>query len=208
MIYKTFIRLGAVSFLFLLFIVAGLSFLSNASLQTQQLETADNTSKEEVHLLALEGNEVSEAPVIQLASLSLMTDYPVQDFAANTKRSISDTDDRLNRAKDLVEQGQFDEALNVLKTVQAADQNDYAVKFLQARILSWAGNHYEAEQTFMALTQLYPKDSDIAVSYAYLYLYQNKFSQAEQLFAKVLTENPDYKDAQDGLKRARSATPQ
>jgi len=183
MIYKTFIRLGAVSFLFLLFIVAGLSFLSNASLQTQQLETADNTSKEEVHLLALEGNEVSEAPVIQLASLSLMTDYPVQDFAANTKRSISDTDDRLNRAKDLVEQGQFDE-------------------------LSWAGNHYEAEQTFMALTQLYPKDSDIAVSYAYLYLYQNKFSQAEQLFAKVLTENPDYKDAQDGLKRARSATPQ
>jgi len=208
MIYSTFTRLATVSILFLLFIIAGLVFLSDASFPVKLSENVNKTSQEEMGLLALEMREEVDGPVIKLASLSVMTDYPSQDLVADSKRAITDTDDRLNRAQDLAGQEKFNEALSVLKNAQSVDRNDYAVKFLEARILSWAGKHYEAEEIFSDLTREYPQDSDIAVSYGYLYLYQNKFNQAQQLFTKVLSENPGYKDAQDGLERARIARTQ
>jgi len=150
-------------------------------------------------------NEIAEEPSVQIASLSVGTAKPNPnriDFPAPLQAS---TKDYIEMASDLAKQRQFKQALGALDQIHASNRNDYAVKFLEARILSWYGKHAEAGHQFETLRGQYPENLDILVSYGYLKFYQRNYVEAEALFVEVLTRNPDYHDARTGLDRARTA---
>ncbi len=129
-----------------------------------------------------------------------------QDFIpASTNRPVDDTANRLIVAKDLAEQKQFERALIILGNVKPEDAGSYDVRFLRARIMSWAGQHDGAEYIFSGLWQEFPQDADIMVSYGYLKYYKGEHRTAEALFSQVLARYPGYTDAQDGLRRVRLA---
>ena len=181
------LRVGAVSLLAALVIVPGYFYHSNAndaeasaSLPTFVESSATYTAE----------NDVTITPVSE-------GDTTVTDVTA--------IDKSLSVARDLAEKQQFSDALDVLEAVSPSDKDNYDVKFLQARILAWSGEHYTAEQEFVALREQYPQDSDITVSYAYLQFYQNKFIKAERLFSEVLDKHQDNQDAINGLNRVRVA---
>jgi len=117
----------------------------------------------------------------------------------------ADTNDYLDMAAELAKARKFEEAIETLDLIHASNRNDHAVKFLEARILSWHGKHDRAEQEFENLRAQYPDDLDVLVSFGYLQFYQRKYVEAEQLFVEVLNNNPDYHDARRGLERTRTA---
>ncbi len=120
-------------------------------------------------------------------------------------RPVKDTENRITVAKDLAERKQFAKALVILANIQTSDQSQYQVRFLRARILSWDGQYYSAEQEFRALRREYPQDADIMVAYGYLQYYQSRLNNAENLFQQVLLKYPNYVDARRGLERVRNA---
>ena len=161
---------------------------------SQSLETsfADN----------IEENDLIDASpsVVKLADIPTDTVLSVQPIP-NTKTLT----DQLSIAKYLAAEKQFDEALDVLSKLPTADQDHYEVVYLRARILSWAGRYLAAEQKFHRLMAKFPDNADLLLSYGYLQYYQGKSANAEKAFLGVLDIDPDYRDAQDGLKQARKA---
>jgi tetratricopeptide (TPR) repeat protein len=146
-----------------------------------------------------------ETPVIKLASLTVSTQKPSLEILEPAKPLHSDTRIRVERASDLAKAQKFDEALAELGSVYFADQDNYSVRFLEARILAWSGNHAQAEIEFEGLRSQYPQDLDILVSFGYLRFYQRDYSESEDIFTQVLAYNPDYGDARTGLERSRLA---
>ncbi len=207
MISSTFTRFFVLSFICMMVAVPTLWLLSNQTFQTAYAESQP-TPDDLLAPVTFQQDAQIDEPVIRVAGLSLAIEETPIELINEAARSATDTDDRILRAKGLVELQKFEEALTELDSVQAIDKNDYTVQFLQARILSWAGKHYQAEQKFRALSQAYPQNPDVTVSYAYLNLYQSKYTQAENLFSQVLKKHPDYADAQTGLNRARDAKAQ
>jgi len=197
------LKLTAVGVLSALILVPSLLHSSNTS--DENIATplaAANTLPESVVIKG--NNDEAEHSIVKIASLSLGADNPVLEPVRYAKLPETDTADRLTQARDMVSQQKFDKALAILDDVRPSERNDYAVKFLQARILSWAGKHNDAEQEFIALRKQYPDNPDILVSYGYLQFYQNKYSSAEHLFSEVLKRHPDYQDARNGLDRLRA----
>lgn len=185
-------------------ILLSLWFVTSDGVQTAYAESLPEPSIANLDIPAVEPDAPIEVTELKVASLTVLTeDVDLKTFS-DMPRTATDTGDRLRIAKRLTEGQKFEEALAVLKSVKDSDQNQYAVKFLEARILSWSGKHYKAEQTFKTLVRHYPQDPDIAVSYGYLKLYQNDYIQAERLFRDVLDKHPEYQDARNGLNRALS----
>ena len=161
---------------------------------SQSLETsfADNIDENDL---------IDASPsVVKLADIPTDTVLSVQPIP-NTKTLT----DQLSIAKYLAAEKQFDEALDVLSKLPTADQDHYEVVYLRARILSWAGRYLAAEQKFHRLMAKFPDNADLLLSYGYLQYYQGKSANAEKAFLGVLDIDPDYRDAQDGLKQARKA---
>jgi len=127
------------------------------------------------------------------------------DAGADTQTALLNTNESLHVAETMAQEQNFDQALAILKNVNAEDQNNYDVKFLHARILAWSGDHDSAEDKYASLQQDYPQDADIKVAFAYLKYYQKDFLQAEQIFSQVLVNYPNYQDAKTGLERVRAA---
>ena len=150
----------------------------------------------------IEENDLIDASpsVVKLADIPTDTVLSVQPIP-NTKTLT----DQLSIAKYLAAEKQFDEALDVLSKLPTADQDHYEVVYLRARILSWAGRYLAAEQKFHRLMAKFPDNADLLLSYGYLQYYQGKSANAEKAFLGVLDIDPDYRDAQDGLKQARKA---
>lgn len=161
---------------------------------SQSLETsfADNIDENDL---------IDASPsVVKLADIPTDTLLSVKPIP-NTKTLT----DQLSIAKYLAAEKQFDEALDVLSKLPTADQDHYEVVYLRARILSWAGRYLAAEQKFHRLMAKFPDNADLLLSYGYLQYYQGKSANAEKAFLGVLDIDPDYRDAQDGLKQARKA---
>ena len=146
-----------------------------------------------------------EEPVVQLASLTIGSEKPVLTLGHQTDASDEQVRSQMDLASEMAKEKRFTDALSALDTIHHTRRNDYSVRFLEARILSWSGDHVEAERAFDDLRAKYPEDLDVLVSLGYLQFYQSKFLAAERLFAEVLDQNPDYVDAQTGLERARLA---
>lgn len=164
-------------------------FLTNEKVPSAQAQPAPVT-------------DLNPASPIQMASLSL--DNSLRD--TQTDRVIvleTDTAKLVAKANKLVRSQHFSQAIDVLKSVQEPDKNNYEVQLLLAKVLSWSGKYDKAEAQFQNLNALYPDNSDALLSYAYLKLYQNKHSQAETLFEAVLEKHPHYQDAKTGLEKAR-----
>ena len=192
MIKSIYTRFAAFMFLFALILVPAMLFLTSDNFQTAN--AAPKPIATELDAAALDID--TQDPVIQVASLSLIDDIEIPADA--------ETKDLLIRANDLVRAKQFDHAIRTLGAVNDQDKDSYEVQFLLARVLSWSGQHLEAEEKFEALNATYPHNADILVSHAYLKLYQNERGQAVDLFEAVLKKHPEYQDAKNGLKMAQS----
>ena len=192
MIKSIYTRFAAFMFLFALILVPAMLFLSSYNFQTANAAPKPIASELGSAALDIE----TQDPVIHAASLSLIDDIEIPADA--------ETKDLLIRANDLVRTQQFDHAIRTLGAVNDQDKDSYEVQFLLARLLSWSGQHLEAEEKFEALNETYPHNADILVSHAYLKLYQNERGQAVDLFEAVLKKHPEYQDAKNGLKMAQS----
>lgn len=147
----------------------------------------------------------TEAPVIKIASLSLDIGETSRDVTQRPMPAPSDTESLLTSAMSFAQEKKFDEAIDLIKSVQDEDKEAYKVKFLEAKLLSWVGDHAQAEVLFAALNEAYPQNADIMVSHGFLKIYQKDYAQAEALFSDVLSQHPDYEDAKRGLRTARYA---
>ena len=192
MINSIFTKFAALMIVFALILVPAMLFLSSDAVQSAHAQP------EPVAQLKITEPVIEKDPVIQAASLSIMED------GFGSTLTNTDTVDLMAHAHELVSAQKFDQAIQVLNTVQGEDKNRYDVQFLFARVLSWSGRHDAAEDKFQVLTQSYPQNADILVSHGYLKLYQNEHSQAVDLFEAVLKKHPEYQDAKNGLKMAQS----
>jgi len=129
-------------------------------------------------------------------------------LASPAIRPVNDTVNRLSVARTLADQKQFEKALTILGNVKQADAPSYDVRFLQARIMSWAGSHANADDLFLRLRSEFPHDPDVMVSYGYSQFYQGQFQKAEYLFSQVLIGYPGFADARSGLNKVRKARQQ
>jgi len=196
-----FLKLTAVGVISALILVPSLMLSSKPS---DESTAASFVAANERASISTVNNHEEEQPVIKIASLSLGADNSLREPLSYANLPKTETSDRLAQAHDMATQQKFDEAIAILDNVRPSERNDYAVKFLQARILSWSGKHQAAEQEFIALRKQYPDNPDILVSYGYLQFYQNKYRNAEYLFTEVLERHPEYQDAQSGLDRLRA----
>ncbi len=163
---------------------------------------ADGLQSSDPNSLLSETSAVEE-PVVKLASLTVSSNKPILEILEPLGSLQSDTMSRVERASTLAQEQNFEEALTILDGVHFADREDYAVKFLEARVLAWAGQHERAEGEFEKLRAKYPQDLDILVSFGYLRFYQRDYALSEDIFTEVLEMNPDYGDARIGLERSR-----
>jgi len=169
---------------------------------------APDVSDETIRIVDPIDSLITDEPnltIFEIPHFAYLADENSLRQANYANRPIKDTENRVIVAKDLAEQKQFRKALAILSNVQISDQSNYDVKFLRARILSWDGQYYSAEQEFQALRRQYPQDADIMVAYGYLQYYQNRLANAESLFQQVLRKYPDYEDARRGLVAAQNA---
>ncbi len=211
-------RFGVLFAVISMMLIAGFIFFSEAIFASSTVSpvasSAVSPTQDTAQVLAKEYPAASadaehDAPVIKLASLSLdigeSSDKPLGDVARIQEAAPSDTDSLLTRAMSFAQEQKFDEALHLLKSVPSADKEAYKVQFLEAKLLSWAGHHDQAEDLFAALNKAYPQNSDIMVSHGYLKIYQKDYAQAVTLFSDVLSQHPEYEDAKRGLRMARYA---
>ena len=203
MIYPTISKVAGFGILFLGITLSAYALMAETAKNTPSAQNIETTSPHVKAETAPETTSETDTPVIKLASLSIMTDYPAaQDSDLQLGNNAMSAEQRIAQAKALASEEKFDEALRLLGTTPANDENAYQLNYLRAQILSWSGKHEKANHAFTELRQQYPQDADIAVSFGYLHLYQNNFKDAEQLFSQVLDRFPDYHDAKQGLKRA------
>lgn len=99
----------------------------------------------------------------------------------------------------------FDQALSLLSAQSAVQKQSYEHRFLEARILSWAGRYPEARKTLSALMAEHPRNADLELAMGNLEYYQGNLDAAEQRYQNVLNLAPDYTDAQTGLSNIRKA---
>ncbi len=109
------------------------------------------------------------------------------------------------QALDLAADSEFDQALSLISAQPASIKDSYAVRFAQARILSWSGKYLEAGQAYRSLRQDYPDDPDIRVGQSYLEYFRGNLKDAETGFNQVLTRHPGYHDARKGLSAVKRA---
>ena len=208
-------RFGVLFAVISMMLIAGLIFFSEAIFASSAASpmkaspTQVTTQVLTKEYPAASADAEHDAPIIKLASLSLdigeSSDKPLNDVTHIQEAAPSDTDSLLTRAMSFAQEQKFDEAIALLKSVTGADKEAYKVQFLEAKLLSWAGYHDQAEALFTALNKAYPQNSDIMVSHGYLKIYQKDYAQAETLFSDVLSQHPEYEDAKRGLRMARYA---
>lgn len=191
-------RFAGLGLLSSIIIISGFALMAESRTDAAAPQNIKPTSKYAMS----NADETTDMPVVKLASLSVMTDYPATESLELKPHYNMTIEERLTNAHTLANNQKFDEALQMLETNPASEDAAYNLEYLKAQILSWSGDHDKAEQAFTKLLKTYPQDVDIAVSFGYLHLYQNKFDNAERLFTQVLDRFPDYQDAQIGLKRA------
>ncbi|WP_026942495.1 tetratricopeptide repeat protein [Hellea balneolensis] len=204
MINSVFTKFAALMFVFALILVPAMLLLPNDGIQSAHAQPDPRPAKLVVSDTALSSDDVTsddmtKDTIIEVASLSLTED--------NFDRAIPNTDTAglIAHANALIAAQKFDQAIQTLNRIQGVDKDRYDVQFLFARVLSWSGQHDEAEDKFQVLRAAYPQNADILVSYGYLKLYQNQHSQAQRIFETVLQSHPNYQDARNGLSKARIA---
>jgi len=198
MISSTVTRFAGLGLLGSIIIISGFTLMAENSTKTVIPQNIKPTSE---HAIS-DVDESTDMPVVKLASLSVMTDYPAIEALELKPHYNMTLEERLANAQTLANVQKFDEALQMLEINPTSEDDAYKLNYLKAQILSWSGEHDKAEQAFTTLLETYPQDVDIAVSFGYLHLYQNNFDDAQRLFTQVLDRFPDYQDAQIGLKRA------
>lgn len=206
MIQSVISRLAFFSALALLILAVPIFYYINAEASPLNTSAKGEASLgAETSAISIVEAEAAEEPVIQLASLTVGLTKPTLKILEPLGSLKSDTGARVEMASELAKDQKFDEGLTVLDGVHFADRDNYSVKFLEARILSWAGKNKQAEQAFVSLRAQYPQDLDIMLSSGYLQYYQRNYSDSERIFAEVLDLNPDYGDARTGLEKSRLA---
>lgn len=109
------------------------------------------------------------------------------------------------RVLKLAEQQNFDQALVILSQENTELRNGYDHRFLKAKILSWAGQHKQAQAELDDLMSEYPDNPDLQFVRGNLEYYQGNFSAAERYYQTVLNKYPSYQDARTGLENVRKA---
>lgn len=202
MIYSTLTKFAGLGVLFSVIAVSGYILTADKGLESSVEQHIETDSAQLATETIIESDDELDSPVVKLASLSVMTDYPMTENSDINAEIGIIAEERMTSAKQLAGEQKFDEALRMLDIKPTNDQEKYSLNYLKAQILSWSGDHSKAKVAFTKLREQYPQDADIAVSFGYLHLYQNNFKDAERLFSQVLARFPDYNDARQGLKRA------
>ena len=109
------------------------------------------------------------------------------------------------RALELAGAQKYDQALALLSAQDRAVQQGYDHRFLEARILSWAGRYPEARAEIDSLLIDYPGNADVMLALGNLEYYQGNLKAAERQYQAVLAIAPNYTDAQNGLTNVRKA---
>lgn len=109
------------------------------------------------------------------------------------------------KALELAGEKNFDQALWVLAAQNDELQQSYDHRFLEARILSWAGRYKEARSSFTSLMADYPDNVDVELAMGNLEYYQGNFDAAERQYQRVLDKAPQYTDARTGLANVQKA---
>jgi len=108
-------------------------------------------------------------------------------------------------ALEIAKSGRFATAFDILNSVDSEQKQDYQYRFTKARILTWQQSYQKAEAEYIFLSQTYPNNPDVKVSYGFLELFRGNLDKAEAQFDSVLISFPNYTDASEGLERTKAA---
>lgn len=113
----------------------------------------------------------------------------------------------LSQSRELAENKDYPKALSLLYKTEKSVPDNFEVKFLIAQILGWQGDYPAAEKRIHSLLKKHPDDPDLLLTEANLFFYQGKNAEAQKIYAKIVRKYPDYKEAQEGLERAKAPPP-
>ena len=119
--------------------------------------------------------------------------------------SLAWANDVNTRALELAGQNKFEQALSLLSQQDEAQRSGYEHRFLNARVLSWAGQYDAAQAELDSLIQEFPGNPDVQLALGNLAYYQTDLETAERYYQTVVDKFPNYQDAQTGLKNVRKA---
>lgn len=104
-----------------------------------------------------------------------------------------------NDIQQLVRQGDMSAALRRVEQRIAQNPKDPQLQFLKGVIQSDAGQFDAAEQTFLALTRLYPELPEPYNNLAALYARSNRYDKAREALETAVRLNPGYAVARENL---------
>lgn len=110
-----------------------------------------------------------------------------------------------NSIQKLIENQKFEEALSLMAQEDFQTQNSYEHRYLKGRILSWKGDHTQAELLLESLMSEFPGNDDVLLAIGSLDYYQGNLSAAENAFLSILSRTPNRSDALQALENVKKA---
>lgn len=105
----------------------------------------------------------------------------------------------MNTVQHLIEEGEFDAALDLLEQRVKADRNDVQARFLKAMVLLRQGKKEEAQAVFVDIVRHFPKLPEASNNLAALYANDGEYEKARQALLSAIANVPDYSTAHINL---------
>ncbi|MDI3323143.1 tetratricopeptide repeat protein [Pontibacterium granulatum] len=113
--------------------------------------------------------------------------------------NASGTDQNMQQAYRLAQDGLYRDALNTVNQALASDANNMDAQLLQATLLAKTGNTAEAERRFNTLHEQYPDRPEPLNNLAVLYAEAGDSSRAIQTLQKAFKTHPSYDQVYQNL---------
>ncbi len=96
----------------------------------------------------------------------------------------------LQKSQNLIEEGQYYQALKLLQKAKKQHPDDEKVWFLLGEVSLWSGNPYQAIRYFETTLNINPKQTKAIIKLGYLYLVTGYYDKARHLAQELLKFNP------------------
>ena len=176
-------------------------------LQAQQLDAAQPSLQRFMQLLddlpASEQRQraLTQAYLMQAQIAEKRGDFPqAESWLARIDNASDLLGAQSRRASLLARQGKLDEALALIRTIPAKDQDDERLKLqAEAQLLRDAGQYQKAYEAQSRAAALAPQDNDLAYDRAMLAEKAGRTDEMESLLREIIARKPDYHHALNAL---------
>jgi len=176
-------------------------------LQAQQLDAAQTSLQRFMQLLdTLPASEqrqraLTQAYLMQAQIAEKRGDFPqAESWLARIDNASDLLGAQSRRASLLARQGKLDEALALIRTIPAKDQDDERLKLqAEAQLLRDAGQYQKAYEAQSRAAALAPQDNDLAYDRAMLAEKAGRTDEMESLLREIIARKPDYHHALNAL---------